>query len=173
MPARSLRSIAIFSRIVASSAVRSVIARADGKIEQTLEDRSVARRALQDGFQKIDRFLRQTIAGKQIDIGQGLRDVTLRFFLERRFGRRGNRRPGRPLPWGPISRPAIFLRRLVQDPSSRATTCICAAWFHLREFVPAIFRRWQAPWRDPPKFHTRTRAAPVHPASRNESLARP
>ena len=42
----------------------AVIARADGKIEQALEDGSVARRALQDGFQQIDRFLRQSVAGK-------------------------------------------------------------------------------------------------------------
>src|ERR1700722_19238146 len=47
----------------------SVIPRTDGKIQQTLEDRSVAWRTLQNGFQEIDRFLRQPIAGKQIDIG--------------------------------------------------------------------------------------------------------
>ena len=67
----------------------AVIARTDGKIEQALEDRGVARRALQDGFQEIDRFLRQAIAGKQIDIGQSLRDVSLSFFFERRLGRHG------------------------------------------------------------------------------------
>ncbi len=143
----------------------AVIARTDGKIEQALEDGSVARGALQDGFQEINRFLRQAIAGKQIDIGQSLRDVTLRFFIERGLGGRGNRGFGRLFRGRQFHGRGNFSGDRFQARLARASACICAAWFHLREFVPAIFRRWRAPWPHLPKFHRRTRAEPAHPAA--------
>ena len=70
------------------------IARADGQVEEALQNRGVQRCAFQDGFKQVDRFLREAVAGKQIDVGQRLGNIPLCFFLEPRFGGRSGRRFG-------------------------------------------------------------------------------
>ena len=61
------------------------VARAEMHIEQPFERRSVARRALQNIFEQMRGFLRQAVAREQVHIRQRLRDVFLRFFVERFF----------------------------------------------------------------------------------------
>jgi len=59
-----------------------VIARANGKVEEAFQDWGMAWCAHQYGFEQVAGFLRQSVAGKQIDVGQSLRNVALRFFIE-------------------------------------------------------------------------------------------
>src|SRR5215470_17696950 len=60
-----------------------VIARPEYKIEKLFEGWRMAWRAAQDRFEQANRFLRQTVAGKQIHIGERLRDEFLCFCIER------------------------------------------------------------------------------------------
>ncbi len=164
--ARSLRSIAICSSSRGEFRRAAIVAGADGKIEQAFQDGRVSRGALQHGFQQIDRFLRQTVTGKQIDIGQSLRDVTLRFFVERRFGRRGSRTVWLPLPREPVS-PAGEI-----SPDDRFKTRLRAQahifaprGFVFRSSFQQLFVGGERLARHPPKLRTRARAEPAHPAA--------
>ena len=142
--ARSLRSIAICSSMRGKLDRAAIVACAHGKIQQAFQDRRVLRGALQHGFEQIDGFLRQPITGKQIDVGQSLRDVTLRFFLERRFGGSGRGGSSFDLFREPVSPAAQSLRPPARARSSRAIACICGAWFRLPEFAPEVARMWRA-----------------------------
>ena len=65
------------------------------QVEKALERGRVARRALQHIFEKVRGLLREAVAREEVHIRERLRDVLLRFFIERLFddgGRRyGNR----------------------------------------------------------------------------------
>src|SRR5580704_7587653 len=68
----------------------AIIARAEDEVEKLFEGWSVARRATQNGFQEADGFLREPVAGEQVDIGEGLGDELLGLFVKRRLGRDGD-----------------------------------------------------------------------------------
>src|SRR2546427_8657309 len=70
-----------------------LIACAKIMIEQALERRCVIRNSLQEHFEEIDSLLSETVARKQVYIGERLRHVPLCFLIELRLHRR--RRSGR------------------------------------------------------------------------------
>ena len=63
----------------------AVVASTEHKVEKFFEGGGVPRSAAQNGFEKADGFLRQTVAGKKIDIGEGLSDELLGLFVKRRL----------------------------------------------------------------------------------------
>jgi hypothetical protein len=70
----------------------AIVSRAEYKVEKLFESGSVARRAAQDSFEKSDSFLGEAVAGKKIDVCEGLSDELLGLFVKLRLGRsRGDR----------------------------------------------------------------------------------
>src|SRR6266700_1405642 len=65
-----------------------VVTCAEDEVEQFFECRRVARRAAQNGLKQTNGFLRESVAGEQVDVGERLRDELLCLFVERRLGGR-------------------------------------------------------------------------------------
>jgi hypothetical protein len=68
----------------------AVVAGAENEIQQFFKRRSMARGAAKNRFEKADGFLRQSVAGEEIDIRKRLRNKLLRFVVQRIFHERGN-----------------------------------------------------------------------------------
>src|SRR5262249_20580103 len=68
----------------------AIVSRAKNEIEKFFEGRRMARSATENCFKQADRFLRQAVAGKEIDVGKRLRDEFLRFFVDGIFHERRN-----------------------------------------------------------------------------------
>jgi hypothetical protein len=64
----------------------AIVTSAQNEIEKLFESRRMARRAAQNGFEKADGFLGQAVAGKEIDVREGLGDEFLGFFVKRGLG---------------------------------------------------------------------------------------
>ena len=60
-----------------------VVPRSEVHIEQALNGWRVTRSAFEHALEEMRRFLRQAVAREKIHIGKGLRDVALRFLIER------------------------------------------------------------------------------------------
>ena len=67
------------------------VSRAEVKVEQALERRTVARRSLQNIFEEMRGLLREAVAREEVHIRECLRDVFLRLFIERLFEDGGRR----------------------------------------------------------------------------------
>src|ERR1700675_245013 len=64
----------------------AVVAGTEDKVEKFLKGWRVARSAAQNGFEKADSFLRETVAGEKVDVGEGLGDELLGLLVELRLG---------------------------------------------------------------------------------------
>ena len=67
------------------------VSRAKVQVEKALERGRVARRALQNVFEKVRGLLREAVAREEVHIRERLRDVFLRFLIERLFDDGGRR----------------------------------------------------------------------------------
>ena len=86
----------------------AVVAGTQHEIQQFFQRRCVRGSAAQDRFKQADGFLRQSVAGEQVHIGQRLRDELLRVFVQFRFRVRAFRRFRRDSAFSPARGPAGF-----------------------------------------------------------------
>src|SRR5207249_9096630 len=74
----------------------AVVAGAENKIEKFFEGGGMTRGAAQNGLEQSDGLLRETVAGKQVYVGERLCDESLRLLVQLRIEWRGrSRRPDR------------------------------------------------------------------------------
>src|SRR5205814_7598532 len=68
----------------------AVIAGAENEIQQFFACRCVLRGAAKNGLEQADGFLSKTVAGKEVDVGERLRNEFLRVVVDRLFHESGN-----------------------------------------------------------------------------------
>src|SRR5215472_4277613 len=67
----------------------AIVAGAENKIEKFFKRRGMTRGAAQNRLEQSDSLLCETIAGKQVHVGERLRDEFLRLLIQLRINRRG------------------------------------------------------------------------------------